>query len=154
MNPIKRIPRNPERFEVVDLFDAMARELGFSLNDEPSGDQFVKQISNSLNASKNNSIILHGRRVESMFGYLAASLGKSIAVKREDSGDLFVEDSATRPPDYRIVLEDSNEFLVEVKNCHKIRAAWFRTSDIQPLEKYAHLFSNDLRANIGSCGNW
>lgn len=94
---MKRIDRNPERFEVIDLFEAMARKRGLKLNDPSSHKSFIDSVSNSLNSSKDNPIILHGRRVESMFEYVVAGLGNSILIKREDSAD----------PKYRFLLKSS-----------------------------------------------
>ncbi|MBM4301623.1 MAG: hypothetical protein FJ121_08850 [Deltaproteobacteria bacterium] len=144
---MKRIDRNPERFEVIDLFEAMARKRGLKLNDPSSHKSFIDSVSNSLNSSKDNPIILHGRRVESMFEYVVAGLGNSILIKREDSGDVCAADPEIRPPDFRIVLDGGAEIFVEVKNCHKADPKYrfsFKSSYLSALSKYATILGRDL----------
>ena len=116
---MRRINRDPERFEVINLFEAMARKGGLKLNDPSSHQSFVDRISDSLNSSKNNPIIIHGRRVESMFEHLVAGLGKTILIKREDAGEVCSADPDVQPPDFRLVLDGGIDLFVEVKNCHK-----------------------------------
>jgi hypothetical protein len=96
-----------------------------------------------------NPIILHGRRVEEMFGYVAASLGGCAAIKREDVGELYVEDINIHIPDYRIITGGRYEFFAEVKNFHKETApSVFKESYINSLKRYATLFKRDLKVAL------
>lgn len=143
---MKRIPRDPEKFEVIDLFAAIGLQQGFSLHGEGSKSKFLDRISSSLTANRDNPIILHGRRVEEMFGYVAASLGQCAAIKREDAGELYVADTRLQIPDYRLITEQGYEFLVEVKNCHKETTPYvFKDSYIDRLKRYAALFKRELK---------
>jgi len=117
---MKRIERYPEKFEVIDIFENMARKKGLKLSEPESHKNFIATLTKSFHESKDNPIIIHGRRIESMFEYLAASLGKAVLIRREDSGEVCSLGPGIRPPDFRIVLDDGTEIFVEVKNCHKI----------------------------------
>ena len=145
---MKRIIRNPEKFGVIELFSVIGRKQHFMLGDKASEEQFLQGISASFRQNKENPIIIHGRRIESMFGYVAASLGKCVAIKQEDGGELYVLDTNLQPPDYRIIMGDGYEFFVEVKNCHKREPSSrysFKESYIQGLSKYARVFNRDLK---------
>jgi hypothetical protein len=144
---MKRIDRNPEKFEVIHLFEAIARKQDLNLVDAGSQEAFVKELSQSFARSKSNPIIVHGRRIESMFEHVAASLGKCILVKREDAGEVCSTDTSILPPDYRLVLDDGTEIFVEVKNCHKEDPNYrYRMKDtyVQALEGYARVFGREL----------
>lgn len=144
---MKRIDRDPERFEVIDLFEAMARKRGLKLNDPASHKDFLARVANGFNISKDNPIILHGRRVESMFEHVVAGLGKAKLIKREDSGEVCAADADVQPPDFRIVLDGGADLFVEVKNCHKADPKFrfaLKQTYLSALTKYAALFGRDL----------
>jgi len=148
---MKRINRNPEKFEIIDLFDAIGRAWNFTLDDKSSEQQFLENISKTLSRNKNNPVLIHGLRVESMLEYVAASLGKCILIKQEDSGEVCSAYPNMRVPDYRIVLEDNEQYLVEIKNCHKVKPSsryTFKKSYIISLTDYAHIFGLYLKIAI------
>jgi hypothetical protein len=148
---LKRMPRNPERFEAIDLFDSFLNRRASKLSDQSIEQAFIQTLSEEINRSRANPIVIHGRRVESMFGYVAASLGKCVAIKKADTGELYATDAEIRPPDYRIVLDDGYEFLVEVKNHRpkKPTAPYhFRKIDFLRLLRYAEVFQRDLKIAI------
>lgn len=109
--------RNPEKFDVLDLYDAIGRNKGYIIGRKEDETSFSKQITAALSDAETPTM-LHGRRVEAMFSYVVASLGNCILLKKEDSGDLFTTDTTIEIPDYRLVLNSGEQILVEVKNCH------------------------------------
>lgn len=144
---MKRIDRDPEKFEVIDLYEAIARKRGLKFNDPAAHARFVEQVSSGLMASRDNPIILHGKRVEGMFEHVAAGLGKALVIKREDSGDVCAADTDIQPPDFRLVLDGGTEIFVEVKNCHKENPKFkytLKSSYLASIQKYADLFSRPL----------
>jgi len=148
---MKRIDRNEDKFEVIDLFGVLARKSGLKFNDPAAHNQFVDQVSSGLTAGRNNPIILHGRRVEGMFEHVVAGLGKALAVKREDAGDVCAAEPSIQPPDFRLVLDNGTEIFVEVKNCHKENPNFkytFKTSYLDEIKKYASLFTRPLYIGI------
>jgi hypothetical protein len=144
---MKRIDRNPEKFEAIRLFEMITRKQGLSLADTSSQEAFLKELSQSITQSKSNPIIIHGRRIESMFEHVAASLGKCVFIKREDTGEVCSTDAGIVPPDYRLVLDDGKEIFVEVKNCHKEDPNYryrMKATYVQALVGYARVFGREL----------
>ncbi len=143
---MKRIPRDPERFAILDLCNSIGERLGLKLNDETSEKRFLKSIETSLCHHKTPTN-LHGRRVEAMFGYMVASLGRCSVIKQEDCGEVFLESTDAQIPDYRIVTQKGEQFLVEVKNCHK---ACFssKLAYVARLKSYASMLNTDVKLAI------
>ena len=115
---MKRIARNPGKFEPLNLYTAIGREAGYQLGSDAHYQHFIKAVEKSLKAGQANLSMLHGKRVEALFAHVAGALGRCLIVKTEDAGDIFVADGDVKIPDYRLVLRDRSQLLVEVKNCH------------------------------------
>jgi hypothetical protein len=144
---LKRIKRNPEKFEVIDLFTALGREHGYKLSVEEDASDFIERIGSSLKASKDNPNLLHGKRVESLFAHVAGALGKCRLIKQEDSGDVFAAEQYIQAPDYKVILNDGSQYFIEVKNCHlpNIKSPYpFKKDYIGKIEKYAELHNTPL----------
>lgn len=148
---MKRIPRDPEKYEAVELFEAIGRKHGFSLNDPKSSKEFLDKVSESFDRDKKNPIILYGKRTEYMFGYVASSLGKCQIIKKEDEGELYTADSNIQVPDWRIVTNSKEEFFVEVKNYHQNdpSAPYSVNEDYcVALENYGKLFGSEVKLAV------
>lgn len=115
---MKRIKRDPEKFEVIDLFTAIGREQGYKLSVPGDVEKFIGRISRSLQTSQDNPILIHGKRVESLFAHVAGALGHCVFIKHEDSGETFSTNQNIIAPDYKVVLKTGEQFFIEVKNCH------------------------------------
>jgi Holliday junction resolvase len=147
---MKRIPRNPEKFDVLDLYSAIGKTQNLKLNDAESQEQFLQSISRSLRTNR-SPIMLHGRRVEVMFGYVAASLGQCSFIKQEDSGDVIVSSSGVKVPDYRILTRTDKQLFVEVKNSHSTgitKQYSLKSGYLDSLSAYAKLFGGELMLAI------
>lgn len=122
---MKRLPRDPMRFELINAFDAFGREEKVSLREPAATDGFVAKTRASVERSLSNEALLHGLRTESMFEALVASLGAVEILKQEDSGEIYAADGpehTLKVPDFRLVLTEGSQMLVEVKN-------FYQTSD-------------------------
>ncbi|MBZ0148217.1 MAG: hypothetical protein K8F62_11850 [Pseudorhodoplanes sp.] len=101
--------------DLLALFSRFGREQKLSLRDAASHDAFLASAREALGSAVNNDTLMHGQRTENMFAALVVSLGHYKLLNREDSG-------AVRPlgqfqaPDFRVVMNDGNQWLVEVKN--------------------------------------
>lgn len=115
---VKRIKRSPERFEVLDLFARLSREQGLDIAKESAPADFARLLGTAIRSLRGNEIAIHGRRIQEMFSFVAASLGKTALVKGEDAGDIITSEDDLLAPDYRLILVDKTQFLVEVKNNH------------------------------------
>lgn len=98
--------------------------------------------------AKPNDILFHGKRVEAMFAFVAASLRKCSMIREEDTSEVYsVED--VQSPDYRIVLRDGGEFLVEVKNCHELtKPLTFKPDYVERLKAYGRLAGRPVKLAI------
>lgn len=144
---MKRIKRNPEKFEVIDLFTAFGREHGYKLNVEEDANDFIERVGSSLKASKDNPNILHGKRVESLFAHVAGALGSCRLIKQEDSGEAFTTEQDIQAPDYKIILNDGSQYFIEVKNCHfpNIKSPYpFKKDYLKKVDNYAALHHTPL----------
>ncbi len=145
---MKRIPRYPEKFEIVRLFQSMGQQHNFKLRDKKSQKSFLESIAKSIDFRK-SPIVLYGSRTEAMFGYVVASLGRCSIVKQEDSGEIFTESGKIAVPDYRILTSDGRQFLVEVKNCHKTLTKFsMKAQYFDGLREYSKLMGVNLRIAI------
>lgn len=113
-------PNDPKRFGLLPALDQYLRQLGLDLSDEKGLEPFIQHIADTANKHQKNAALIHGLRVQTMFGYFAAALGGCKIITEEDSGDFFVEPGNLRRPDFRILLNSGRELLVEVKNFNPV----------------------------------
>lgn len=149
---MKQIFDRPDQYALLDIADALGRKEGVDIADEADLDGLLQELVRSAQAIRSNPAALHGRRVEAMFGYVAAALGTARLIKREDCGDVFTSDQEqlTRP-DYRVVAGDGRQLLIEVKNCHTDnpqKGLRLRVRDWTRLQRYAELFETELRLAV------
>lgn len=118
MSAYERFGEHPPSADAFDLASRLAAQSGQSLAAFIAGGDALSALGDALRKA-NSPLRMHGRRVEEMFGYVAAVLGASVALKREDAGPLIApEGTSITIPDWRVVLPKGREILVEVKNCH------------------------------------
>ncbi|MBX5272611.1 hypothetical protein HJB99_28785 [Rhizobium sp. NLR17b] len=113
---MKRVKRDPEKFDALALFTAVGRDRGYKLNVHGDMESFLDTVKGSLQASETNPLLLHGKRAEALFAHVAGALGRCRFIKQEDAGDMFVAAGNLIAPDYKIVLNDGSALFVEVKN--------------------------------------
>lgn len=145
---MRRIKRNPGKFEVIDLYTVLGREHGLKISEDDDAREFIGLVKNSLQDSFEDAKLLHGKRVEALFAHVAGALGGCKLIKQEDSGALFTDDDNLQPPDYLLVLKSGERILVEVKNCHfsNFKSPFPIQNDyIQRLENYAELTGASLK---------
>lgn len=134
------------RFDVLDRFDAVGRSRKYVLGNAEDKAVFVQFVSESLTEVNTDSMI-YGRHTEAMFSYVAASLGKCLLIKKEDTGDTFSRDVDILIPDYRLVLEDGSQMLVEVKS-YRQRSVFddysVKTEYLYRVLRYAYMVNADL----------
>ena len=148
---MKLLRRNPAKFETMDLFRALSRDQGYKLTDADSSERFVQKLSEEFSKARGNPIVLHGLRTQAMFEYVAASLGKCVAVKSEDAGSIHVEDTEVEIPDLRILLHDGQELFAEVKNFYQKDPSdgyEAKRDYLHRLRRYSALFKRDTKLAI------
>lgn len=125
---MKRLPRDPIRFDLANAFAEFGREDKVDLRDPATADSFVERVRGSVRRSLSNDALLHGIRTQSMFKALVASLGAVELLKEEDAGEIYASQEGLEVPDLRLVLRDGSQMLVEVKNFYQ------RTDPRDPFE--------------------
>jgi hypothetical protein len=91
-----------------------------------------------------------GTRVQTMFETVVAALGKVKAIKQEDAGDGYFDEDVI-VPDYRLVLDDRSQVLIEVENFEQKRGAERFELDLDRLQKlqaYADLMGVELLSAV------
>lgn len=145
---MKKLKRDAEKFDVLELFADMAAEHGYDLNDAVAQEDFVSRVRTSIEESKKSNIAIFGKRIESLFAYVAGALGKVVLLKQEDSGDIYFSGNEILAPDYRLTFDGNEQLLVEVKNCHHRNPAnkyAIKKNYYLKLKQYADLNGLDLR---------
>ena len=148
---MKRLKRNPAKFETLALFSALARDQEYSFKDKETSRKFINKLGTEFFRAKSRPTILHGFRTQAMFECLIASLGKCAVLKQEDSGEIYATDTSLKAPDLRLVLDDGQEFFVEVKNYYQsdpMASYTFKPRYLNGLRQYAKLFNRDLKIAI------
>jgi len=116
---MKRIPRDPIRFDALDLFAFHGLEEQISLRSAEAADGFIFRMRTSIKGSLENEALLYGLRAERMFEALVVSLGRVSLIKQEDAGEIFASDDSLKVPDFRVIIPDGSQLLVEVKNYYQ-----------------------------------
>lgn len=116
---MKRVPRKPEKFETIEIYKSLSRKEGYKLSSDEHTSQFIDRLSLEFKAAKSNPALVHGTRVQAMFEYVVVSLDNVTMFKSEDSGSVYAREEDIVIPDFRIIDENGNEFLVEVKNFYQ-----------------------------------
>jgi hypothetical protein len=108
----------PKPFNLLAEFANFGAERRLSLRDEELKEAFGLHVSSSVEQALADDILLHGQRAEAMFEALVVALGEHKLIKSEDGGR-FHSTENFRVPDFRVVLRDGEQWLVEVKNVYE-----------------------------------
>lgn len=105
----------------VDLFADLANfgaEQRISLRDPDLNQAFGDHVRSSVDQALSDPTLLHGHRVEAMFEALLVALGEYKLLKLEDAGRVYPT-RGFKVPDFRVVLADGEQWLIEVKNVYE-----------------------------------
>src|SRR5207237_10049330 len=105
-------------------FDVFVCRVRVSLRDHASAVYgLVERTRESGRRSLSKEALLHALRTQSMFEALLVSLGAVELLKQEDAGEIYAFDETLEVPDFRLVLRDGSQLLVEVKNFYQTNNA-------------------------------
>lgn len=107
--------RKTKAFDLLASVATFARENGIALNDPSLVTRFIEDAEPRLKAALSDPTLIHGSRTERLFEATVLSLGKFRLLKTEDVGRVHAADTC-RAPDFRVVLKDGEQWLIEVKN--------------------------------------
>lgn len=106
-----------DRFDLISEFANLSLAHDIPLNDPQAGPKLSTLIGSYITDAVSDDAVLHGKRTEAMFEALLVSLGRYSLLTCEDKGRVH-SDGSFHPPDYRIVLLDGSQWLIEVKNVY------------------------------------
>ena len=106
------------RSDLLDGLANFAAEQRISLRDPQAVPRFASWLNITLNEALSDPIRLYGQRAQAMFEAMVVSFGEFSLLKVEDAGRMYPE-TGFRVPDFRIVLQDGTQWVIEVKNVYK-----------------------------------
>lgn len=109
------LPKRQKSFDLLASVAVFARRNGIALNDPMLVERFMADAAPRLREALADPTLIHGSRVERLFEATVLSLGGFKLLKTEDTGRVHSAETL-RAPDFRIVLDDGAQWLVEVKN--------------------------------------
>lgn len=147
---MKRLRRDPLRFDAFSLFATYGEKQSVSLRDPASVEGFAAAMRQSAERALASKAFLFGQRTEALFERIVAALGSCQLLKREDVGNIFHSlDTDVQPPDFRVLLNDGKQIVVEVKNFYQgdigTKEQRESTSYLDGLAAYAAAMSCELR---------
>lgn len=110
-------PQQPasKAFDLLASAASFARNKRIALNDPALVDRFLADARPQLAKALADKNLIHGSRTERLFETTVLTLGRYRMLKIEDIGRVHSA-AKLRAPDFRVVLEDGTQWLVEVKN--------------------------------------
>ncbi|RUV41180.1 hypothetical protein EOD29_23790 [Mesorhizobium sp. M1A.T.Ca.IN.004.03.1.1] len=139
-------------FDLLRELSRFGEGTDINLNDAAIRPAFGLHVEQAIDRALKDPILLQGQRAEAMFEALVVSLGEVQLIKPEDGGRVFASEKM-QPPDFRVVLQDGTNWLVEVKNVYKRNAFRQRrrllTRDYRKsLDRYAAATGGTLKLAI------
>lgn len=144
---MKRVTKASPKFDLIRLLDQYARRRNIDIANEQGQRGFIENLKEEFSRHRDNEILIHGLRIQSMFLYVVAALDHCRIVKEEDAGEIYTAIDNLQAPDYRIITREGKELLVEVKNFHSEdpKAKFnLKKKYRDSLSAYAALFSLDV----------
>jgi hypothetical protein len=108
----------PKPFDLLGQFGIFGVERKISLRDPEAKRAFGIHVGQAVDRALADPTLLHGQRTEAMFEALLVSLGDFCLLKAEDNGRVFPTGDFAAP-DFRVVLQDGSQWLIEVKNVYE-----------------------------------
>jgi hypothetical protein len=134
--------------DLLATFARFAQEKRLSLRDPKVAETFTGVAKEKLAEALANDALLYGQRTQNMFEALIVSLGQYKVLKTEDLGVVHPIGDFTAP-DFRVILRDGEQWLIEVKNVHDVDPARqrfrIREQDFAKLKNYASAMNCPLK---------
>lgn len=146
---MRRLRRTPLRFDGFELFAAYGEQQKVPLRRNGAAAAFASELAKEVEQAAASDGLIYGRRVEAMFERVVAAIGACRLLKREDVGDVYhAIEGDVGVPDFRIILSDGRQVLVEVKNAwsgkNGRKKQRLRRKDVGALKRYADAMGCEL----------
>jgi hypothetical protein len=129
-------------------FDKPASGTGTTVQDLARRQAVLDTLKAGMDESLANTSRLHGWRVQGLFEAMIVCLGSVQLIVMEDAGAYYYDDSHgnVRPPDFRVVREDGQQALIEVKSVkpRTFKAVPINEKDFEQKKRYADLMGTRL----------
>jgi hypothetical protein len=143
----RRHPSPPSPSDAFRLITRLAEEKETSVQ-EALASVTAHSLMEEVLTHARTPIRLHGKRVEEMFAYVVTALGRAYAIKREETDDLIVPEGVSiTVPDFRVMLPEQVEILIEVKNIHEkepMKDKALKARYLERLAAYGRLFNRPV----------
>lgn len=140
-----------KQIDLIRDADFFAEQNKINLNDPDFIEKYLKNMKPRLHSVLGNRTIKYGLRTERLFEATVLSLGKFVLLKTEDNGIIHAEKNC-RAPDFRIVLDQGDQWLVEVKNVRRNdpfnQVMRLSSEYIKSLTNYSNIVMGELRIAI------
>jgi hypothetical protein len=134
--------------DLLTSFAQFGRERRISLRDPKAAQDFAAYVAREIGGAVTSDTLLHGQRTQNMFEALVVSLGNYKLLKTEDWGRSHPK-GQFKVPDFRIILKDDSQWLVEVKNIYDDQplrqVKKFERTYVERLQEYAALMQCPLK---------
>lgn len=142
----------PKPFDLLAEFAKFGAQQKISLRDPNAKPTFVAHVEASVERALADPTLVHGQRAEAMFEAMLVSLGDYALLKPEDVGRIHPVDSFS-VPDFRVVLKDGRQWLIEVKNVYlddpfRQRRRLMTRDYREKLEAYATATGGELKLAV------
>ena len=142
----------PTRLNYSRSFAKFCAKNRISFNDPKTTEQFITYVRNAIKNAQSDQILLHGQRTQTMFERLLLSLSSFTLLKYEDMGHVYPKNQF-KIPDFRVVLSDGTQWLIEVKNVYEEdplqqKRKLLNSSYREKLEAYASATGGQLKLAI------
>lgn len=138
-------------FDLLASLAAFAHERGIGFNDPTLIANFTAEATPRLEAALADQALIQGSRTEKLFEAMVLSLGQFKLFKTEDTGRVHAAEKL-RAPDFRVVLNDGEQWLIEVKNVRRQdpskQRTTFTANYLSTLRGYADAVGVPLRIAI------
>ena len=104
-------------FDLFAEFAKFGAQERISLRDPHAASAFINHVKDAVGRALADPSLIHGQRAEAMFEAMLVSLGDYSLLKPEDVGRIYPDDRFCAP-DFRVVLGDGTQWLIEVKNVY------------------------------------
>ena len=149
---MKSASLEPKPFDLVAEFAKFGQDHQISLSAPQAIREFATHVGERLEEAVSNPALLYGQRTERMFEALLVSLGDYSLLKIEDTGAIY-PNGCFVVPDFRVVLLDGSQWLIEVKNVYesepfKQERCLMKRDYREKLERYASVTGGQLKLAV------
>ncbi len=137
---------------MVSEFANLSLAHDIPLNNPQAGPRLSTLIDSHITEALSDDAVLHGKRTEAMFEALLISLGEYKLLKCEDKGTVH-SDGSFQAPDYRVVLLDGSQWLIEVKNAYiphpfRQQRRFMKPEYLTNMQNYASATGGELKLAV------